>query len=126
MTPSQAADTVRSSFAAQSDGKVGVVSLPGISVLGALTFQDIAGSVVDFFAPNEFNVPGTAPLARGLGKAAEKIGNTTANSIKRVTSSVTNITDSAASGVKSGFKIGVLILVLIAGLWVWAAIRPPR
>lgn len=126
MTPIEASAAVRGALASVPNTRaLTVVSSPkpgvAISALDSLLgYAKVAKeSVLDIFAPNDFNVPGAAPIARAVAKGASKVADAGASTIK-------SLGTSATEGVKSGFKMATLILVLIVGVWVWSVIKPPR
>lgn len=101
-------------------GRVGIVSKPGSSSpMDVLTKVAVAArdTLFDTFGPTDFNVPGTAPIARAMGVGISKAADATATGIK-------NVSTGAAEGVKSGFKWATFALVAVVGLYVWSVIRP--
>lgn len=101
-------------------GRVGIVSKPGSSSpMDVLTKVAVAAkdTLFDVFGPTDFNVPGTAPIARAVAGGVSKAADATASGIKSVSSG-------AAEGVKSGFRWATLALVAVVGLYVWSIVKP--
>lgn len=127
ITPTQASQITSTAFAAVPGGKIGFVSESRSAVNAAvgqspLSFlasaaSNVASVAKDIFGPSEFNVPGAAPIASGISKAAQRVGNATAESIS-------NVAHSAATGIESGARYATLILILVVGLWIWKAVKP--
>lgn len=130
MSPSETAAQISKAFAAAPGGKVGSVSKPtGSSYISPLDsikgyLSVIGGAVEDVFAPSGINVPGAAPIASGLAKAAIKVGNEVGAGISKVSTSTSNVINSAATGVKTGFTWGIFAIVAIIGVWVWSVVKP--
>lgn len=125
MNAALVAQAVRANTANSPQGKTGFVSNPTSVfgpfesiISGAKNVGSLAGkTVLDIFAPNEFSVPGAAPIANSIAKGAQKVGNEAANSINA-------ITKSATTGVETGFKNATFIIVIIVGVWLWSVIKP--
>lgn len=125
MTPAETATVIRAGLAAAPQGKIGAVS---VSSSGPKVYHSpfdtvkaylsvITKTAVDVFGPSEFNIPGTAPIARSVGKSVMKVGN-------EVSAGVHKAAESATEGIKSGFKYGTLIIVVIVGVWLWSVVKP--